>query len=353
MKHFRAQGRFRRVQVAAATVAVLGSTLISDGPAQAVAHKGLNGLIVCGGTLPTTDPPTRVVDFEVYVMNPDGSGRTNITDENPITDYNPLFTADGKQILYETEFVGQAVDDTYELVLMNPDGSNKTPLVLNGRPEDIPKGYHPDGSQIVFSSNRDGNNEIYKMDADGTNQVRLTNLPSSESWPRWSPDGTRIVFQSTMSGNSEIWTMDPFGNNLVKLTNDPVNDSAPDWSPDGQITWAKNVAGSGNEVFKMNGDGTNQVNLTNRAGYDSIPTWSPDGTKIIYSRPIPGDPNFSASGANYEVWSMNAADGSGVTRLTFNAFDFDGRCDWQRLCTIYAAPGVATSGTEGDDVICG
>jgi len=70
--------------------------LVFNGAAQAVPNKGLNGLIACGGTLPTGTPG--VSDFEIYVMHPDGSNRTNITDENPITDYNPLWTADGTKI---------------------------------------------------------------------------------------------------------------------------------------------------------------------------------------------------------------------------------------------------------------
>ena len=74
--------------------ALLGSMIAWNGPAQAVPNAGLNGLIACGGELPTGTPG--VADFEIYVMNPDGSNRTNITDENPITDYNPLWTSDGK-----------------------------------------------------------------------------------------------------------------------------------------------------------------------------------------------------------------------------------------------------------------
>ncbi len=248
--------------------------------------------------------------------------------------------------------MGQAVDDTFELILMNPDGTGKTPFLINGRPEDIPKGYHPDGSQIVFSTNRDGNSEIYKMNADATGQIRLTNNPANDAWPRWSPDGTRIIFQSNRrANNSDIWSMDSFGGNLVNLTPDnPAADSTPEWSPDGtRIVFTRNLGGAaGNEVFVMNADGSNQVNLSNNSrfptagfNYDAIPSWSPDGTKIAFTS--------TRDTGDFEVYRMNA-DGSGVTRITF-ASGFDGRCDWQRICTVTGSGDIL--GTEGDDVICG
>lgn len=144
----------------------------------------------------------------------------------------------------------------------------------------------------------------------------------------------------------------PLRRNLVNLTNNPAtNDNTAEWSPDGTKIAFTRGAGATSEIYVMNADGSNPVNMTNRAGYDSIVTWSPDGTTLIWSRTVP-DTNFSVSGANYEVFSMNAADGSNLTRLT-DSFDFDGRCDWQRLCTIYAGPDGVAVGTEGDDVICG
>ena len=290
--------------------------------------------------MPTGTPG--VNDFEIYVMNPDGSNRTNITDENPITDYNPLWTADGTKIIYEAESVGQAVDDTFELWTMNPDGSGKAILYANGKPEDIPRGVHPDGSQIVVQSNETGNNEIFKLNADGTGKVNITNNPASDAWPRWSADGTRIFFHSNRAGNFDIWSMDPFGGNLVNLTaGSALSDNTVEVSPDGQkLAFTRQFPAGNSEIFTMNVDGTNQVNISNFPTYDSIVTWSPDGTTLIWTSARTGD---------FEVWSAPATGGP-ATRLT-NAPGFDGRCDWQRLCTINGSGLI--QGTEGDDVICG
>jgi len=88
--------------------------------------------------------------------------------------------------------------------------------------------------KIAFTSIRDGNEEIYVMNADGTDQTRLTNNPAGDWNPDWSPDGTRIAFNSNReSGQDEIYVMNPDGSGVTDLTNNPASDGSPTWSPDG------------------------------------------------------------------------------------------------------------------------
>ena len=93
-------------------------------------------------------------------------------------------------------------------------------------------------AQIAFFSRRDGTPEIYVMDADGSNQRRLTNHPDKDWAPSWSPDGKRIVFFSNRDGHvhvihgwstSEIYVMDDDGGNQKNLTNNPRSDGDPAW----------------------------------------------------------------------------------------------------------------------------
>ena len=89
------------------------------------------------------------------------------------------------------------------------------------------------GAQIAFTSYRDGNAEIYVMDADGGNLRNLTNNPVYDSGPSWSPDGERIAFASSRNRNehdTNIYVMDADGGNLQKLTKDPEVDNRPDWA---------------------------------------------------------------------------------------------------------------------------
>jgi len=85
--------------------------------------------------------------------------------------------------------------------------------------------------QIAFDSDRDGNYEIYVMNADGTGQTRLTNNPALDGAPAWSPDGSKIAFVSDRDGNLEIYVMPAAGGAATRLTNNTAGDDLPDWQP--------------------------------------------------------------------------------------------------------------------------
>jgi TolB protein len=90
----------------------------------------------------------------------------------------------------------------------------------------------PDGQSIAFVSDRDGKDEIYIMNADGSNARRLTDDPASEWQPSWSPDGNQIVFTSgSTSGGFNIFIIGSEGTNLHQLTDDPGWEFEPAWQP--------------------------------------------------------------------------------------------------------------------------
>ena len=193
-------------------------------------------------------------------------------------------------------------------------------------------------ARIAFSSNRDGHvhpirgwptSEIYVMDADGTNQRRLTNNPASDHSPLWSLDGKRIAFMSDRDGHvhpirgwptSEIYVMDANGGNQQNLTNDPHDDRSPSWSPDGKRivfeTDRDNDRGHNIEIYVMDADGTNQRRLTNNVTEDRYPAWSPDGERIAFSARREGHVVHNLD-ITYEIYVMDA-DGQNEQRLTEN-----------------------------------
>lgn len=139
-------------------------------------------------------------------------------------------------------------------------------------------------SLIVFNSNRDGNNEIYVMNPDGSNQTNLSNNSASDLYPTISPDGTKIVFSSDRDGDQEIYRMDADGSNLAQLTNNSFGDQGPVFSPDATKIAYFNYEFGRTEVFVMDADGTNQTRLTGNSGYvgwNYGAVWSPDGSRIV------------------------------------------------------------------------
>jgi tricorn protease-like protein len=194
-------------------------------------------------------------------------------------------------------------DGNREIYMMNADGSGVTRLTNNAA-SDYDPSWSPDGTRIVFESDRDGSGEIHILNADGS-VINLTNNPAEDGDPSWSPDGMHIAFRSDRDGDCEICMMHTDGSGVTQLTDNPASDSDPSWSPDGtRIVFGSDRDDNG-EIYVLNADGSVR-NMTNNPAGDWGPSWSPDGTRITF---------YSDRDGNREIYMMNA-DGSGVTRLT-------------------------------------
>ncbi len=167
----------------------------------------------------------------------------------------------------------------------------------------------PGGPRIVFVSDRDGNEEIYVMNADGSGVTRLTHNPAYDGGPSWSPDGTRIAFDSERDGNYDIYVMKGDGTEVTRLTDDLEYDGDPSWSPDGTRIAFMSTRDGNAEIYVMDADGSRETNLTNNAADDAGFAWSPEGTRIAFVS------NRDEPLGLWEIYVMKA-DGSGVTRLT-------------------------------------
>ena len=144
------------------------------------------------------------------------------------------------------------------------------------------------GTRVVFTSNRDGDFEIYSIAADGSDLRQLTFNDSDDAWPAWSPDSRRIAFQAYRDGQPEVYEMAADGSDQTRLTNSPYTDGMPDWSPDGtRITFAAFRNGL-HGIFSMNADGTDQRRLVS-AVYAQRPKYSPDGLMIAFDADGDGD----------------------------------------------------------------
>ena len=248
-------------------------------------------------------------------MNPDGSAVAQLAKITGLSTYDIAWSPDGSQVAFSGCCTGGG---TFQIYKMNADGTGFTQLTTSGR--NTLAAWAPGGQRIAFTSKRDGNFEIYTMSADGTNQLNVTNDPGKDEAPAWSPDGAQIVWDSDRSGKLQVYIMKSDGSIVSNLTTTTSNETEPNFSPDGtKITFESDRTGN-HDIFTMNADGTSQTDVTTNSGADDRPAYSPDGTRIAFDTSRTG---------NSDIFTMNA-DGTNQTNVTNNSAT-DQRPDWQPL----------------------
>lgn len=218
----------------------------------------------------------------VYVVNADGSGKVNLTNDHFQTSSEPAWSPDGKKIAF---FFGSSVvnggDGTAGIAMMNSDGTYITKLIsvpcVGGCAAPFAPDWLPDGRIAFTTKHLDGNLEIYAMNPDGTNLTNLTNNPADDALSSGSPDGSKIAFASKRGGEWEIYVMDTDGSNVsASLTPTLFKSLEPVWSPDGSRIAFQVYPETGlQEIYVMNADGTGHKNITNTPQSEFQPAWRP------------------------------------------------------------------------------
>jgi len=261
---------------------------------------------------------------EIYVMDGDGSGQARLT-TNEAFDTLPAFSPDGRHVAFTSrrDSIGAQTNDEIYVVDAadsdgNSDGDNLTRLTFSQTVNEFQPAFSPDGKKMDFTSNQDGNNEIYVMNADGSGPpTRLTNNVSIDSRSVFSPDGEKIAFsrRDTTSPDpnmrtDDIYVINADGTGETRLTFAPRADTHAYFSPDGEkIAFSSARDGGNSEIYVMNADGTEQTRLTFNNATDEFPAFSPDGEKIAFS---------SNQEGNFEIYVMNAHGRETPIRLTNN-----------------------------------
>ena len=172
-------------------------------------------------------------------------------------------------------------DGDFEVYLMDADTGEIFAQLTDNTANDIGPTWSPDGTHIAFASDVDGDYEIYSLDVETGESINLTNNTADDLYPAWSPNGRQIAFTTNRDRNWEIYAMDTSGKGLNRLTNEAVYDGNPSWSPNGgQIVF---VVGrdKDREISVMNADGSNIRQITNNNVADYGPVWSPDTTSDL------------------------------------------------------------------------
>lgn len=252
--------------------------------------------------------PTGKNDYQIYVMALDGASPPRMISTGQGATTCAFFHPDGKRVLFGSNHLDPRPVDLPQEAARGAGGRNyqwsfypgmdvyecelstgKLKPLIEAPGYDAEASYSPDGRQIIFTSMRDGDQEIYLCDADGKNPRRITNSPGYDGGPFFSPDGRRIVYRSDRKGDGN---MQVFINNLAgdaerALTNGDVLHWCPYWHPSGKwliYTRADHSAGPPNyDLYLLRVDGQKELRVTNDRAFDGLPVFSPDGSKLMWT----------------------------------------------------------------------
>ena len=239
-----------------------------------------------GGTL--AERPTGSTEVEFRVINADGSGLINLTNDTIHPGERIAWSPDGHRVAFDCD---------RDICVINADGSGPVAEPYSRARTGLPVGgftWSPDGQRIVFATGTDigiRNTYVYVMNADGSGLIALGEWPVNDCCPAWSPDGQRVAFVSERDGTPGIRTdgmigiyvANADGSQVTQLTevaavdvyHQRLYEYRPVWSPDGrQITFASDTDGDW-DIYVIDADGAGLINLTNSRADDYSPVWSP------------------------------------------------------------------------------
>jgi Tol biopolymer transport system component len=250
-------------------------------PAGAVAFPGEPG--------PLAFVSDRDGNYEIYSQNLDGSGLVNLTND-PGPDQSPAWSADGTRLAFAS-FRGD--DGRQAIYTMNADGSEQRRVSPEGTglSDDATPAWSPAGDRLAFASTRPFGDSwrIWTMNADGTAAAPLSDQVAID--PAWSPDGSQIAFagRDAESGTLAIHVVNADGSNAYRVTQSPLQETQPAWSPDGHwLAFARDDGSGGQSLFVAYAGGGTEQQVTS-GSFDANPVWSPDTRWIAFQRRVDGE----------------------------------------------------------------
>ncbi len=252
-------------------------------------------------------------NYEIFVMNPDGSGKKNISRWKGV---DWVYYAYGDKIYFVSD--RDAGHRQFHLYEMDANGENVR-KISRFLLVDSWLSSRKNGQEFVVCSDKDGaGHELYLIDRNGVELARLTNNAYYENDPAFSPDGRRIVFRSKRSGHGELWMMDASGGEQRRLTRYPEDDDTlrdkrgyhagpPVWEPNRDLISFCSKRNGNYSIFTVKPDGSGLAQVTPDGRDEMWHDWSPDGRWLAF--------DGTQDGKNYDIY-LRSADGGEIKRLT-------------------------------------
>lgn len=320
-------GNRTRLALTLAGLLLLLTSAVTALPTSA-AFPGRNGVIAFWGGDGQSNP-------RIYVMNPDGSGLTPVTDGKTF-DGLPRWSPDGRQLVFSRLDGG-----VFNLYRMNADGTNVVRVTNQSQFNDYFASWVADGRRIVFTRLPVGApggagcapaSTLWVINADGSGLRQLTPNSFTGCMPAASPTGSRVAFSASTDGGFtfQIYTINLDGSGLRRLSPAVTGfDHRPNWSPDGESLVFLNgpmPAPPYDAIWVMRADGTDRHQLTLPTPSWDNPAFSPDGRYIVDDTCTDDHNNLAVC----HIWVFTR-DGRSRTQLTFRTSGFDSNADWQPL----------------------
>lgn len=230
---------------------------------------------------------------DIWVISTDGTDPKQLT-TNEADDFNPGFSPDGKLITYVSE-----ADGTQDVWIMNADGTGKKNLTADPGRDSYPA-WSPDGKKIVYSNfpEMGGDADLWTVALEDGNKEKLTNIPGNEIFPTWHRDGNNIAFSTNKDGNLDIYTVNIETKKVRRLIETAHRKTRPSFSPDGTMVayaaWEDDL-NIQPQIWVANANGTEPYQITEEAR-NTHPAWSPTAGEIAFQSDRDG---------NWDVWIAN------------------------------------------------
>jgi TolB protein len=255
---------------------------------------------------------------EIWVMDYDGSNQRQVTRQNSIS-LSPRISPDGSRLAFSS-----LTKSGWDILLYSIELNRLVSFPRFGGTNLAPA-WSPDGARLALSSSRGGHSEIYVCDASGGNLHAMTTGKGPDVSPSWNrKTGSQIAFVSGSTGLPQVYTMEADGTNQQRMT-DQGYAVSPNWSPNGQfltLAWTRKYgpgAPGSSDIYLMDIASKQWVQLTHDGGRNDYPWWSPDGRHIVFQ---------SSRSGKEEIWEM-LADGTKLHQLTFTGRNSQPNWSWK------------------------
>jgi TolB protein len=245
---------------------------------------------------------------EIFIVDADGRRAHQLTFSKTLN-LSPAWSPGADRIAYSTH-----LGLNWPLATININ-TGQSQSISNWGGQNLSPSWCPVNPDLIaFSSNRDGNNEIYVSRANGTGVRRLTNSPGIDVSPSWSPDGSKIAFTSDRTGLPAVYIMESDGSDQHRLTTlSNTYEDSPSWSPRGdRIAFVIRTGNIGADIATVSPSGEDVVMLTMGEGANEDPKWSPDGLRIV----------FTSSRLGEKSIFLMKWDGTGVRQFTKDGYSY-------------------------------